>query len=375
MLKPGGHALQAEIDTLTLPFNRHRIAAASLSGKASALAPASLSVREDAKRPHDPTHAAPGLLADLRPQAAGHCEPPRISSSEPGGACSGIERRRTIRIRRSALLEARMEQLDRPSIKIAENLDEYSQAFSVLHDVYQASGYLQQSHPSGLHFNRHHLLPRTCVFVFKSYLKVLSTMSYIPDTPAFGLPMDELYKAELDVLRDAGRKIVEIGSLATLRHRCGQNIMVFLSKAIFQYAHFTGADDLCIIINPKHAQFYSSIFLFKPFGEQRYYSKVDAMAVALRVDMHTIEASLRQAYAASDFDTDLHNFFLKINSHTIDSNMARQQVEKDKPLDDQTFRCLLSSHPELSRDLAPRQRAILETLYGVDLSSDKTDHH
>ena len=44
-----------------------------------------------------------------------------------------IERRRTIRIRRSALLGAKLEGLDRPSIKIAETLDEWQQAFGVVY--------------------------------------------------------------------------------------------------------------------------------------------------------------------------------------------------------------------------------------------------
>jgi len=281
----------------------------------------------------------------------------------PSGLSGGVERRRTIRIRRSALLDANLEALDRPSIKIAETLDEYMQAFTVLHDVYLASGYLSAPSPLGISFGLHHLLPKSCVFVFKSYLTVLSTMSYIPDTQRFGLPMDDLYKPELDTLRDSGRKVVELGSLATLPQRRMQNLIVFLAKAIFRYAMSTHADDLCIMVNPKHVRFYESIFLFEPFGEERHYDKVNAPAVALRVNMHKIEPSLYEAYGSTDFETDLHSFFVKMNSHVIDEDIQLENAEKNMPLESEIARSLLTANPTLLESLPTSQRTALETLY------------
>lgn len=289
--------------------------------------------------------------------------PPSLQTPELSRDYDVTERRRTIRIRRSALLEAKMEGIDRPSIKIAETLDEYHQAFSILHDVYRASGYLAHPHPSGMLINLYHLLPKCCVFIFKSYFDVYSTMSFIPDTQLFGLPIDDLYRNEIDRLREKGRKVAEIGSLATLRHHCGQNIMVFLSKAIFHYALLTNTDDLCIMVNPKHVRFYQSIFLFEPFGDKRHYDKVNASAVALRVDMRSIEPNLRDAYSSTAFDTDLHRFFTRINSHMIDQNTVFTQVEKDEPLESEIARSLFAAHPELMDNLSPAQHNYLTSLY------------
>jgi len=289
--------------------------------------------------------------------------PPPPPPPPHGSFTGGIERRRTIRIRRSALLDANLEALDRPSIKIAETLDEYMQAFTVLHDVYLASGYLSAPSPYGISFGLHHLLPKSCVFIFKSYLTVLSTMSYIPDTQRFGLPMDDLYKPELDRLRDSGRKIVELGSLATLPQRRMQNLIVFLAKAIFRYAMSTHADDLCIMVNPKHVRFYESIFLFESFGEERHYDKVNAPAVALRVNMHKIEPSLYEAYGSADFETDLHSFFVKMNSHAIDEDIKLDNAEKNMPLDSEIARKLFSAKPDLLQSLPEDQVIALESLY------------
>ncbi|WP_235731749.1 N-acyl amino acid synthase FeeM domain-containing protein [Fundidesulfovibrio putealis] len=289
--------------------------------------------------------------------------PPPPPPPSPSVFSGGVERRRTIRIRRSALLDAKLETLDRPSIKIAETLDEYIQAFTVLHDVYLASGYISAPAPYGFSFGLHHLLPKSCVFVFKSYLTVLSTMSYIPDTHRFGLPMDDLYKPELDSLRDAGRKVVELGSLATLPQRRMQNLIVFLAKAIFRYALSTKADDLCIMVNPKHVRFYESIFLFEPFGEERHYEKVNAPAVALRVNMQKIEPSLYEAYGNADFETDLHSFFVKMNSHVIDEDIRVENAEKNMPLESEIARKLFTSKPDLLKSLPDEQRIALESLY------------
>lgn len=243
------------------------------------------------------------------------------------------------------------------------------QAFTVLHDVYLASGYLSAPARLGISFGLHHLLPKSCVFVFKSYLTVLSTMSYIPDTQRFGLPMDDLYKPELDTLRNSGRKVVELGSLATLPQRRMQNLIVFLAKAIFRYAMYTHADDLCIMVNPKHVRFYESIFLFEPFGEERHYAKVNAPAVALRVNMDKIEPSLQEAYGNADFETDLHSFFVKMNSHVIDEDIRIEKAEKNMPLESEIARKLFSSKPDLLQSLPDEQRNTLETLYHKALNA------
>ncbi len=275
----------------------------------------------------------------------------------------GIELRQTIRIRRSSLLDAKLDKLDRPSLKVAETLDEFVQAFTLLHNVYRKSGYLEQEDASGLHFGIHNLLPKTCVFIFKSYKKVLATMMFVPDTPEFGLPMDELYREEVDGLRRQGRKIAEIGSLVTRLDRRGQNIIMFLAKAIFQYAMITSTDDLCIAVNPKHVNFYRSIFLFEPLGEQRFYNKVGAPAVALRADMRRIGSALRDTYGQEDFDTNLHAFFTRLNAHSLATGLYNLSAEKRDPLDHEVLAYLLASRPAVLDGITPAQRDFFRSCY------------
>ena len=219
------------------------------------------------------------------------------------------ERRRTIRIKRSELLKWRLDEIDRPAVKIAGEIDEYQQAFSLVHDTYLRMRYLNTPKPHGMLFGTHTLLPQTVIFVAKSYLTVISSLTEIFDTEQFGLPMDELYQKELDGLRSEGRKIVELSALVTPANTRWINVFMFISKVAYLYSLDRGVNDVCIAVNPRHVRFYKHILLFEELGPQRYYPRVNAPAVALRVNMDRYKEKLKSAYDGLDFDCNLHAYF------------------------------------------------------------------
>jgi len=219
------------------------------------------------------------------------------------------ERRRSIRIRRSGLLRDRLGDIDRLAIKFAESEDEHRQVFSMLHDEYLRKGYLAKESSHGLLYDLYSLLPNTVIFVAKSYLNVVSSLSEISDTEAFGLPMDDLYRRELDALRQQGRKIVEMSALVTPQKLQWRNLFLYLARVAYWYSIYLGVNDMCIAVNPKHVNFYKSIFLFEDFGPVRHYPKVNAPAVALRINMDTIREKIIAAYDQLDFECDLYGYF------------------------------------------------------------------
>lgn len=260
------------------------------------------------------------------------------------------------------MVKGKLEGLEKPSLKIAETLDELEQAFKIVYTAYRESDYIKEDHVSGMAFNAHSLLPSTCIFIFKEYLKVISTMTYIADNETFGLPMDGLYKPELDALRKQGRKIAEVGALATPRRRRWSNLVIYLAKAVFNYAHLTDVDDVCIMVNPKHVRFYKEIFLFEEFGEERWYKGVNAPAVALRISMREYDQQMYDAYGQADFDTDLLSFFTKVNNVIMDPNIE-YPVERMRPLNQDALRYFLSMRPEILDGLAPEQRKLFQLIY------------
>jgi len=271
------------------------------------------------------------------------------------------ERRRSIRLRRSAMLKAKLDEIDRPNIKIAETRDEFAQSFALVYREYLASGYIKSPHPSEMHFSAFNFLPETCVFIFRTYLTVISTLTQIFDTPLFGLPMDALYKEELDALRAQGRKITELSALATPKETRWCNLMVFLSRTMFEYSRINAVDDICIMVNPKHVSFYKTMFLFEDFGPEKFYAGVGAPAVALRIDMKNIERNLLEKYRNIEMETNMYEFFCKLNSTLEELQKGFTFHEKRHAMDEEDARYFLNARNEVCANLSLGQREHLRT--------------
>ena len=273
------------------------------------------------------------------------------------------ERRRSVRLRRSAMLKAKLDEIDRPNIKIAETHDEFAQSFALVYKEYLASGYIKSPHPSEMHYSVFNFLPATCVFIFRTYLTVISTLTQIFDTPIFGLPMDTLYKEELDTLRAQGRKITELSALATPRETRWCNLMVFLSRTMFEYSRMNGVDDICIMVNPKHVSFYRTMFLFEDFGPEKFYAGVGAPAVALRIDMKNIERNLLEKYRNIEIETNMYEFFCKLNSTLEELQKGYTFHEKRHSMEEDAAKFFFQSRQDVFTRLSVPQREYIDSLY------------
>ena len=293
----------------------------------------------------------------------------KIPLSEQENSWERAERRRTIRIKRSALLKAKLDDIDRPAIKIAENRDEFSQAFGLVYKEYLSSGYISEPKTTEILYNIYHLLPETAVFVAKSYLTVVSTLTQIFDSDLFGLPMDSLYRKELDSLRDTNRKIVEITALATQKSFRWKNIFMFLCKAMLWHAKYYGVNDLCITVNPKHVRFYKTIFLFEQFGPEKHYPSVNAPAVPLRLNMDDIDKKGRDEYDTADFESNLYDYFFRMQSDgqpdrspAVNKNMSLLPSNK-KLMDKETAEYFIGTDRSIINGLSPVCKTYLESIY------------
>lgn len=277
-----------------------------------------------------------------------------------------IERRRTVRIKRSALLKDNLQDIDRPTIKFAETTDELEQTFSLAYKEYSKSGYIPEPKPSKLLFSIYNMQPETVVFIAKSYLTVISTLTQIFDSELFGLPMDVIYRKELDTLRSKKRKVAELSALVTPKEARWKNIFMYLCRVMYEYTFYKGIDDLCITVNPKHVKFYKTIFLFEDLGPERHYPRVDAPAVALRLDMDTIKKKVKNTYNALDFECNLYTYFHKIAGKKKSEDNFTVLI-KEKPLDIETARYFLSKDINLLNDLSSAQRKYIESVYSGKL--------
>lgn len=274
------------------------------------------------------------------------------------------DRRRTIRLRRSAITNTNLESIDRPSIKFAETAGEFIQSFRLSYDAYSKCGYITDPVPEGLLYSLHNLVPSTRIFVFKTYLSVVSTLSQYFDSQLYGLPMDSLYRRELDVLRDAGRSISEIGALATISEMRRKNLVFFLFRVMLEYSRMTHVDDLCITVNPKHVSFYQEMLLFEVFGEERFYPSVGAPAVALRINVPELNARYFEKYGQYDVECNLHQYFCMMN----DQQKALMSLIRpsEKSLIDLEFaQQLISAKPEILENCSEAQRQDILARYAA----------
>jgi len=180
---------------------------------------------------------------------------------------------------------------DALTFSIARTTDEILQAYRLVYDNYLKSGYIDQ-HPSLMRYGPHNALPSTVTFVAKLGEKVVTTATVVFDSP-LGLPMEAIYRDELDALRKQGSRLCEVTMLAD-RRRAGMRTIpsiLRLFRLIVPYAmRFEKATDIVITVNPTHAAFYSKYLLFEDLaGKKDYPSVKNAPAVARRVNLTNVQ--------------------------------------------------------------------------------------
>lgn len=194
-------------------------------------------------------------------------------------------------------------------IKWAETREEVMDSFRLVYDEYERAGYIKERKPSRTLLDIHHLLSDTVVLLMLENHRVVSTLSLIFDSEKSGLPMDSIYRNELEDLRKNNRKVVEGCALATSANYQSTNIFLYLFRQAYWYAFHSGANDICIMVNPKHVGFYRRILLFEELGVEKYYPRVGAPAVALKLDVMKYEEKLKSIHNSYPSKYSLYNFF------------------------------------------------------------------
>ncbi len=205
-------------------------------------------------------------------------------------------------------------------------------ALKLVQDVYIQEGYMRKEQCSGpCRILKQHYHEKTAVFVGKKQEDIAFTVSLFPDSE-LGLPMDSIYRQELDHLRSLGRKIGEVGCLATHPdHRNGsQNILMHGNKIMLKYAmEHLELDDLVIVVHPKHERVYKEVLMFEDIhsGTVKPYPEVNNNpAVALRLNLDEIEEILRHVYQNQAPETNLHHFLFVKDSTNIEMGLD-QKIE------------------------------------------------
>jgi len=223
---------------------------------------------------------------------------------------SYIEKRRSIRIRRTKLL-SKTENIE---YKIASTTKEIEQALKLVTQQYISVGLHKTD--SNLRLTKYHLLPESKVFIAikkrpNNQEEVIGTLTFINDS-LMGLPMEEIYREKIERLRITGLQLSEVIGLAVSPSVSAlhNNIVMYLFKICLQYAQLSQVNDLLCSVTKKHIGFYQELLLFKPIGELSPYSYANGLSIqGHRLNLKQADKEYKSVYSGMEFDADLHRFF------------------------------------------------------------------
>lgn len=168
-------------------------------------------------------------------------------------------------------------------LKVTQREDERVAAFKLVHDAYVRAG-LMPLHPMGMRVMKHHLSDHTDVLVIKRQGAVVFTSTLVRDGE-YGLPLESLFGAEVQALRDEGLRVAEVSCLASdisLQDQTQRfELFVALIGLVFQTARYHQIDRLLLAVHPRHAKVHQRMFGCTLCSEVKEYAAVEGNPAVL----------------------------------------------------------------------------------------------
>lgn len=165
-------------------------------------------------------------------------------------------------------------------------------AFRLVHDTFVEAGYVLR-HPSGIRVRAYEAVVETATFVAKSDQQVVGVQSIVLDSPDLGVPSDQSFRKEIDVLREGGKKIAEATNEAICPSYRKSAVPTELMRSCFAHAVANGCNELLTTVSPGHAKFYE-LLGFRVVSEVRSYSsKIDDPVLVVSLDIDGLEERFR----------------------------------------------------------------------------------
>lgn len=214
-------------------------------------------------------------------------------------------------------------------ITIATDIKDLNEAYQLVYKQYLEKGYTLKDQ-SERKISFWDTLPDTCTVVAKINNKVVGTLSFIKDSTA-KLPMDDLAEDGLNQLRNDGRILCELSSLAIDGSICEKNtVMKLFQFGLKMSMNYLNVSDFVITVNPRHRFFYKKILCFDAIGETRSYKKVEnAPAVPMRLNLLTLQNVYYKKYHQFSGNKNLHDFFFEKEQHLLDRMISYGMAIKD----------------------------------------------
>jgi hypothetical protein len=173
-------------------------------------------------------------------------------------------------------------------IRVANRFELRQKAYEYIYKIYSNKGFTKNGDGKDLWLSIYDALPETTTLVAEdSRGHIRGTLTVVFDTP-IGLPSDEIYKEEIDELRNEGHRISEIVSFGIGEPSKGS--VKFLAGLVYSAYllawQIKKSTDFVISVHPRYETTYSKKLLFKRIGPVRRYAKVNgAPAILLNLPL------------------------------------------------------------------------------------------
>jgi hypothetical protein len=242
-------------------------------------------------------------------------------------------------------------------VHVANRLVVRQKAYELLYNLYSKKGFTQKK-DSALWLSIYDALPETTTFIAEDDQGCIEgALTAVFDSP-IGLPADELYQEEIDVLRNSGGRICEFFSLG-IRNEVKNPLKIL--ACLFYSAYLLAwrknkSSNLVITVNPQHEDFYCQKIFFEKIGPERDFTKVNgAPSVLLNVPLE-VYSKLRHKHR-------IFPFFM-INYSDQEELETVKKIEKMiRPMSDEEFYTFFIGKTDTWERALPCQKEFIKRTY------------
>ncbi len=243
---------------------------------------------------------------------------------------------------------------------LPDSIDEIKEAFRLLYNTYLSSDF-QKPDPSSMKISFHNLLPISFLITVKKNGKVCGTLTVIQDSDD-RLPIYELFNNEIGRIRKKDSLICELSGLAvddSLTNGESRTVLLSLFRKAFILGNdLLGCTDFCMMVNPRHCNYYQKEFNYEKIGQIRRYKKVNgAPAVPMRLNLENGAELFKIS------NPRLYDYFFVKDHQKIKERSFHELHNQKKLYDIEYINNLAESKKDLLTNLTEEEHEILCRYY------------
>lgn len=252
-------------------------------------------------------------------------------------------------------------------LKIADTQEELEACFTLLHDAYVSSGFMQKD-PSGMRATIYHALPTTTTLCAKFDGEVVGTLSLIRES-VFGFPLQSVF--DLQEVRAKGGQIAEVSALAVHPkfRKTGGTILFPMMKFMYEYCrNYFDTRHLVIAVNPDRIELYESLLLFQRLTQSEvnnYDFANGAPAVGASLDLQTAPDNFDDIYGEKPLHKNLHDYFIHLKMENIVMPSRRYFTTNDPVMTPDLLDYFFNQRTQGFSKLDERAKILLHTIYNL----------